>query len=328
MAAFASPQSNGDTLRSRAAVTLRRLSLNDWMLVIYLGYLVVAISRADPGPARDAGLTQMSVLVASCVVALALVRGHLLGLGLANAVIYRVAHFGGLIGSYFSMRSFLPAVAPGSVDWLLHEMDLALFGLEPCVALSARVTPGLTEWFSFFYYGYFFILGLHCIPILFFGRHPRLLAEFGLGMFFVLGVGQSLYLAVPGFGPYKTLEVLSQHPLPAGAWWNLVTEIVQSGGAQKDIFPSIHTAAPSFILLFSFRNRRYAPYRYTWPLLAVCVINIIAATMFLRWHWLIDVVAGLGLAFFAHVASAQGGAWEARVRASHGVEPAWPPLPR
>ena len=45
------------------------------------------------------------------------------------------------------------------------------------------------------------------------------------------------------------------------------------------------------------------------PLLAFAALNIVGATLFLRWHWLVDVLAGLALAF-----GARGfGIWRGRV---------------
>ena len=103
--------------------------------------------------------------------------------------------------------------------------------------------------------------------------------------------------------------------------------IVESAGAQKDIFPSIHTAAPTFAFLFSFHNRSHLPYRYSWPVLGFFVCNIIVATMFLRWHWLLDIVAGIFLAVVAQELSVVGTRWERRRRSELGLQPAWPPWP-
>ena len=104
------------------------------------------------------------------------------------------------------------------------------------------------------------------------------------------------------------------HEFPEGLWLDIVMESVAEGGALKDIFPSLHTAAPTFILLYSFRHRHRAPYRYTWPLVAFFTVNIIVATMFLRWHWIVDVVAGLTLATVAQALSARVTRWERRGR--------------
>jgi len=320
----------GATTTSAAPRTVRewlaRVSLNDWIVLAYLGLLNfgVLISNST-GPERDrAWLHVAMLLIVFSTVVLGLIRGGILTHPFFCPLAFRLSHYGCIQLTYFFMRGLLPIVNPGSLDRDLHEFGVRFFGVEPALALESWITSGTTEWFAFFYYGYFFVLGLHVIPIIFFSRHARILHEFALGLLLVLGVGQSLYLIVPGYGPSNGLPTLFTRELPAGVWWNLVEQLVATAGAQKDIFPSIHTAAPTFILLFSFRNRAHLPYRYTWPLAAFFSFNIIVATMFLRWHWLVDIVAGLALALFAYVGSVKGTRWEIEHRRRRGLPPAWP----
>ncbi|MEY4547027.1 MAG: hypothetical protein RL685_3222 [Pseudomonadota bacterium] len=319
----------GSVGRRSALSWLRRVSLNDWIVLAYLCGLDIAILASQHrGEARDRAIVEVSALLfvffAGVVV---LVRGGLLTHRWLQPLTFRLCHYAGIQVTYFFMRGFLPVVNPGSLDLQLHELGVRWFGLEPALAMQPWVTAASTEWFAFFYYGYFFVLGLHVIPLLFFARETRLLSEFSLGLLLVLSIGQSLYLVVPGYGPAKAIPELFQVALPSGTWWHLVGQLVESAGAQKDIFPSIHTAAPSFILLFSFHNRAHLPYRYSWPLVAFFVFNIIVATMFLRWHWLLDIVAGLLLALLAFAGSVYGTRWETRYRAARGLPPAWPAWP-
>ena len=318
---------------SSAPKSLRRwllsISLNDWIVLAYLGFLNVAVlSSEGEGPARDRAILQVSgLLLVFAGVVLGLVRTGLLKHPFLRPLAFRLSHYGGIQLTYFFMRGFLPIVNPGSLDRELHGLGLRVFGVEPALALERWISSGTTEWFAFFYYGYFFVLALHVIPIIFFSRQPRILSEFALGLLIVLSVGQSLYVIVPGYGPSNGLPALFTRELPAGVWWNLVDQLVASAGAQKDIFPSIHTAAPMFILLFSFHNRAYLPYRFTWPLVAFFSFNIIIATMFLRWHWLVDIVAGLTLALLAYVGSVIGTRWETAHRKRLGLPAAWPEWP-
>jgi membrane-associated phospholipid phosphatase len=181
-----------------------------------------------------------------------------------------------------------------------------------------------TEWFAFFYYSYFLMLTLHVLPILFGSRSQRLLGEFTLGMLLVFCVGHVGYMLVPGYGPYWALTEQFQRPLPSGLWADLVMATVASGGSQLDIFPSLHTAAPAFIALYSFRHRHLVPYRYSFALVAFFAVNIILATMFLRYHYVIDVLAGLVLAWAASVLSVRLTDRELARRALAGLSPNWP----
>jgi putative tricarboxylic transport membrane protein len=78
------------------------------------------------------------------------------------------------------------------VDQTLYELDLALFGFEPAMALEAWVTPVTTEWFSFFYFSYFLLLSLHIWPVLILCRQQQLMGEFCLGMLGMFCVGHVL----------------------------------------------------------------------------------------------------------------------------------------
>ena len=192
------------------------------------------------------------------------------------------------------------------------------------MALDRFVSPATTEWFSFFYFGYFFLLAVHVIPLLLFSTRERLLSEFSLGMLCIFCVGHIGYMLVPGFGPYRAMPDAFQNVLPSGTWMDLVNATVASRGAQKDIFPSLHTAAPTFILLFSFRNRAHVPFRWSWPLVAFFAANIVIATMFLRWHYFIDVVAGVLLAWLGISAAALLTRREFARRRELGLTQSWP----
>jgi membrane-associated phospholipid phosphatase len=153
-----------------------------------------------------------------------------------------------------------------------------------------------------------------------------LLGRFALGVLLVFMTAHLLYMVVPGWGPYWYLKGTFAHELEGPMFWPLVRETVDAGGAQKDIFPSLHTAVPTFLAIFSFRHRSRVPFRYTWPIVGFLATQIIIATVFLRWHYLVDVVAGLALAGSASFASQHLADWERTRRERLGVQPAWMPL--
>jgi membrane-associated phospholipid phosphatase len=157
-------------------------------------------------------------------------------------------------------------------------------------------------------------------------RNLTLLGEFAAGLLFLFCVGHTVYMIVPGFGPYRAMAGSFQRPFPRGFWLDLVMSAVHSGGAMKDIFPSLHTGAPTLLALFSFRNRDKIPFRYTWPLVTLFTLNIIFATMFLRWHYLIDVVAGLALATGIALLAPVVTRWEVLRRERGGLGTVWPAL--
>lgn len=307
-----------------ARAFLRNLSPQDWLVFLYLTTLNAALIPRFSSPGFADSAIRMGGLLAFFLLVVVPVRAGRFRDGFFAPLAYRTALQGTVQTSYFFFAAFLPLVNPRCYDQNLHALDLRLFGFEPSVSLERFITPFTSEWFAFFYFCYFLVLTLHTIPIILFEQRARILNEFTLGMLLVFCIGHVGYLIVPGFGPVRALRSSFSTEFPSGLWIDTVMATVQSGGAQKDIFPSLHTAAPTFITLFSFRNRDHVPFCFSWPIVGFFTINIIVATMFLRWHWLIDVVAGILLATL--------GWWLSVVLTHHdlirrrdlGLEPAWP----
>lgn len=291
----------------------RRSSSNDWLV---LGYLTLLCARLVPAPAGVArtrcvwalfGLTAFyAVAVFGCV------RARWIPVAPLRALLYRLSHFAALQCPYLLFATYLPLVSPGAYDAALHAFDLSWFGLEPAFQLESWIGPFSTEWFAFFYYSYFLLIAALVLPVLFLGRHSRRTAELLFGVTCVFAFGQSGYLFVPGFGPHRAFADQFRVAFPDGLWWNTVRHMVETAGAQKDIFPSLHVALPSFLAFFAYHHRQRAPYGFAWPFIALAAFNIAFATLFLRWHYLVDVLVGWALACTAYVATCY---WPAREQA-------------
>jgi hypothetical protein len=291
------------------------------LIAVYLLVLLAAVLLGN-GPGRETSLRLVTADIVGFALGILLTRGGLLPHGsLANSLVYRITVFLPVFLSYFELRWILPRVSPHSVDGALFALDMRVFGFEPSLSWDRFVTPQTTEWFAFFYFSYFFLLIVHVFPMMFLGKDPLRIAHFSLGIVSVVVFGHILYMLVPGWGPYRFLAPQFEHRLNGGLFWHLVLTAVDGGGAQKDIFPSLHTALPTFFAIFSFMHRRTAPFRYTWPVMAFACSQIIGATMFLRWHYLIDICAGLTLATFAAVVSHRVVTWETVHRVRRGVAP-------
>jgi len=301
----------------------RNVTVTEAVVAIYFTLMLFAVAFGT-GPGHDECVRTVLIDIALFTTAVVITRGGILRQGsFAQEMGSRLTVFLGVFLSYFQLRHILPAVSSRALDAQIYAFDLRVFGVEPSIAWDRFVNPTTVEWFAFFYFGYFFILSLHVLPMLFNAQSRFRLAHFALGMTLVYVTAHLVYMLVPGWGPYHHLASEFRHPLEGGLFWRLVRATVDGAGAQKDIFPSLHTAGPTYFAVFSYLHRRSHPWRYTWPFVAFAALQIIIATMFLRWHYVIDIIAGLTLAVTAALVSKKLVEWEDKRRADAGAPPSF-----
>ena len=196
------------------------------------------------------------------------------------------------------MGVLLPALQQPLLDEPLLQLDRFLFGETPAVLMAPLLSPATSNWFSFFYYSYLWLMGFNVIGSCLLDRDIRRMGEILSAAALVGVVGHICYVLVPGVGPYAHMTFAQ--PIPPSFWWAQVESVVKSSGAMLDIFPSLHTAYPLMFALHALRHRRTLPYRFIWPVSVFFAANIIFSTMFLRWHYAVDVVAGIALACGTH----------------------------
>jgi len=200
--------------------------------------------------------------------------------------------------SYEAMAGAVPIVQGTRFDPVLYRIDIAIWGTSPNVWADQFANPVLTELMSACY--------ILFMPLLFFGLlrylfwHKELLAEFYAGLFTVYGLGFLGYLLVPAAGPYLAFPDLFSSPLAGGPVTRLNMLMVVEGSNKVDVWPSLHCAVSAFILWFAYRHHR----REFWWLLAP-VSGLWLSTIYLRYHYFIDIVSGFGLAAFAAWMSAR-----------------------
>lgn len=317
----------GSSLFRAARRVVRTFAVQDALIATYFTLLSIAVATGD-GAEKSGAAWRVALDATFFAVGLFLSRGGILREGsLANGLVYRMGLLLAVFLSYFHLREIIPAVTSHERDAQLLALDLSVFGVEPAIAWDRFVTPHTTEWFSFFYFLYFFLLTGHVLPMLLAAKSRRRLAHFALGIFLVFCCGHLGYLVVSGWGPYRLLEGKFAHPLEGGLFYRLVMATVAAGGSQRDIFPSLHTACPTFFAIFAWQNRHALPWRYTWLPMAFTASQIIGATMFLRWHYLVDVLAGLTLAVLAAVVGQRVSQREAAYRRRRGLPPVFRQLP-
>jgi hypothetical protein len=309
---------------SSASLWLRVFSVQDGVLIAYGLIVLLLLWRSDPSAAISATARGISLCLLAIVIGTILARGVSDIPSAVRRSMYGALAVGVVLFNYLSLRDVLPIIRPDSLDATLLALDKAIFGVEPALWLERFNERPIVEWFSFFYFGYFVIVGSYPIVNFWFVRINRYTTEFALGTALVYSVGQLGYMAVPGYGPIRYLEHEFAGPVNGGFWWGCVWATVQAGSAMKDIFPSLHTAGPLFFALYALRRAKAEP-RWKWParITAFCSFNIIISTVFLRWHYAIDVFAGIALAVSVRWAVPRIVTWEEKRRARLGIPGVW-----
>jgi membrane-associated phospholipid phosphatase len=284
-------------------------SLSDWILAAYFLSVIGALALAPPSDAKTRHLAVTALVLLGFLAAVVVLRARFV-------IPYRLLALPAMLLVYFRLREILPLVNPHDFDEALYRIDVRALGFEPTLWLERHSPPLVVEWFSFFYYSYFYFLAAWTLGVIFFDRNPLRQASFAAGFLGVLGVGHFLYMLVPGYGPIVHLAPRFAGPLHGGFFLRLVQSAVDAGGPLRDIFPSIHTAAPTLITLFAWRHYR----KFAIPT-TFFALNIVGATIVLRWHWAVDVAAGLLLAVAMNFAAPRLVQAYQRLRVRAGFEP-------
>jgi len=191
-----------------------------------------------------------------------------------------------------NMRQAIPAINWGRMDAALQSIDSALVGTNLSLRLQPLAHPWLTELFSFCYFLFFPYLLFSLIY--YFCSDLAVLRKFIIGLFTVYGLGFLGYSLVPASGPYLAMADQFSVPL-TGYWftrWNAA--VVAQGSNGVDVFPSLHCAVSAFFLFF---DRRHRPWRFR--LYVVPCVGLWISTIYLRYHYLIDLICGFTLAALA-----------------------------
>ena len=210
---------------------------------------------------------------------------------------------------FFSFKEIyviIQALGRPDLDNVLITIDRWIFGVHPTVWLHQFAIPALTELLQIAYASFYVLMIVTGLEPYLRKEHDR----FNTAMFmYIYGFFLSYigYLLVPGVGPRFTLHNFAtlNNDLPGLFCTNALRDIVNAGEsiskgavnaialAQRDVFPSGHTQMTLIVMYlatkFKLRSRYF-----------LCLFGtlLIIATVYLRYHYVIDLIAGAGFMLF------------------------------
>ena len=193
-------------------------------------------------------------------------------------------------------------------DYLLAAIDRAIFGVNPTVWISRLSHPIVTEALQIAY-SLFYVIFIAAGVELYRRKDSSEYGQFRLAVVYGFMVSYIGYFFLPAVGPRLAIHDFSSinSELP-GIFFTRhlrlfidACESISPGAsnslaiaqAQRDVFPSGHTMMTIIALAFAFRRKLK-----TRALLMIIGTMLIVATIYLRYHYVIDVITGALLAIF------------------------------
>ncbi len=192
-------------------------------------------------------------------------------------------------------------------DWLFIEIDRWMFGTDPTKFLLKYSFPLLTEILQIIYSMFYFLPLILGFALLQDKRYVALdFAVFSIIYGFYLSyLG---YFIIPGVGPRFTLHNFANlnNELPGIYFTNFLRNMIDIGESipngtinpqmlvQRDVFPSGHTMITLIVMYLSVRLKSRTRYFFI-PIGTL----LIFATVYLWYHYVIDLIGGLIFMIFS-----------------------------
>jgi membrane-associated phospholipid phosphatase len=258
----------------------------DKMMLAFIAFLALVAATVHPEP------THFLVLLA--LLALALTGSALWG---RRSELGRVAHAFlplPVVVTLFNVAGPLIGVLnPMRFDATMAALDASWFGPFVPAWFHLLGRPNwLTDGASLFYVSYYFIPFGMCIALWVQGRWKDF-DDLGFGLITTLLLTYVGYFLFPTTGP-RIPHGLELEILGGGTFSARVRDFLRAAEVnQLDAFPSGHTALSLVYLGYGWRL--YPTWKIRIPL-AISVVGIIFATVYLSLHYAVDLLAGALLA--------------------------------
>jgi membrane-associated phospholipid phosphatase len=208
---------------------------------------------------------------------------------------------GMLLFVFKEMYYMVHPIHPVDYDAWFIAADFYLFGVHPTHWLAQFAHPLLTEILQLCYNSYYILL---LLPVIELYQRTNRAQFFTAGFMMIYGFYLSYigYILLPGVGPRFTLHEFGLMDIDLPGLWLIspLRDFVNTGEsipkyvinavdyAQRDVFPSGHTQLTLVALYLAFADRL----RWRWVMLVFGTL-LIVSTVYLRYHYVVDVLAGV-----------------------------------
>ncbi len=197
-----------------------------------------------------------------------------------------------LSGYFYSETVFYNKFFLNNIDASLVEIELAIFGMQPSVEFSTYFSNKLFSELMYFSYFTFYLLIFTFILYVFFKRREY----FSKAVFQLtssLYIFYFIFILVPSAGPQFYFSS-PENRWPQAYFFEHIMRFIQTVAEQPTgAFPSSHVGISVIILMLSKKNAP-AFFKIAWPF----VVLVIMSTVYIKAHYVIDIMGGLLIAPF------------------------------
>ena len=197
------------------------------------------------------------------------------------------------ISIYTNMHDMVHLVNPNDVDNKLIVLDDYILGFQPAIYLEQFISPELTDFMYFSYSSFLFYILLFTM-YLYVRKNYHAFRETLVSVILTFYIGYIGYVIFPAVGPKFTMAHLFETSLSGSFITDRLSFLMDyeiSEYTRRDCFPSLHNGVIFLILLFAFKHQK------TYALIFLpFAIALFISTLYLRYHYFIDMIAGFILA--------------------------------
>lgn len=179
-------------------------------------------------------------------------------------------------------------------DLLMIELDHLLFGQPLPLFIQHWISPTLTWLMETAYLHFYYLLPIGSLLFFYCREQEEKFIQLRKAIIYTLVGGFCSYFLLPVKGPIDFIPELFTVPLKMTD--EIVYDAVNSFRFAYDCFPSLHTAIPWVVLMVSWSWHKFA----IRIILLAMTLSITLSTLYLRYHYGFDVLAGL---FWAAIVS-------------------------
>jgi membrane-associated phospholipid phosphatase len=196
-----------------------------------------------------------------------------------------------LVTCYYSLYdNLMLKINPHTADAFLSKIDAAMLGNQASILLEPWINPWATDFFNVIYFS--FVFSLPAVALYFYSaKEEKVFRRVMMGYLTLMLMGITSYILVPAVGPGTFLADRFTRDLQGQSISHSVEYIISVGRVGYDCFPSLHVAIP---LLLSFYLRDHRRKLFLPALIYVALMC--CATIYLRFHYVTDIIASFAYA--------------------------------